>query len=129
MTTLFVIGRIIFGLYFIYNAINHFSHVGSMAAYAKSKGVPAASLAIVVTGLLLFFGGASILFGIFPLIGIILLLIFLIPVSFTMHNFWAIEEPMEKMTQTINFMKNMALIGALLMFFMIAHPWPVCIVF
>lgn len=101
MITLFVIGRIIFGLCLIYNGINHFSHVGSMAGYAKSKGVPAASLAIVVTGLLLFLGGISILFGIFPLVGIILLLIFLIPVSFTRHNFWAIEEPMEKMNRLL----------------------------
>jgi len=127
MITIFVIGRIIFGLYFIFNAFNHITHVGAMSAYAKSKGVPAAPLAVVVTGFLLLLGGLSMILGLYPIIGIILLLIFFIPVSFWMHAFWAIEDPQRKMVDQINFMKNMALIGALLMLFMIARPWPVSI--
>lgn len=127
MVTLFVIGRIILGLYFIYNAINHFTHVSYMGAYAKSKGVPLAPLAIVVSGLLLLFGGLSMLFGAYPVVGIILLILFLVPVSFTMHNFWAIQDPQDKMLQTVNFLKNMALAGALLMFFIIARPWPISV--
>jgi putative oxidoreductase len=129
VVTLFVIGRIIFGSYFIFNAFNHFTHIGVMSGYAESKGVPAARLAVVVTGLLLLLGGISMLLGLYPIFGIILLLIFFIPVSFWMHAFWTTADPQRKMIERINFMKNMALIGALLMLFMIARPWPVSIIY
>jgi hypothetical protein len=32
-----------------------------------------------------------------------------------MHAFWKVTDPMHKMSETINFTKNLALIGALLM--------------
>jgi len=124
MITLFVIGRIIVGVYFIYNGVNHFMHIGMMSAYAKSKGVPASSLAVVVAGILLVLGGLSILLGLLPVVGFIFLLVFLIPVSFVMHNFWAVQDQQAKMIERVNFLKNMALAGAVLMFFMIARPWP-----
>jgi putative oxidoreductase len=69
----------------------------------------------------------SMLLGLYPVIGIIFLLIFFIPVSFWMHAFWTTTDSQQKMIERINFMKNMALIGALLMLFMIARPWPVSI--
>jgi putative oxidoreductase len=127
MVVLFVIGRIIFGLYFIYNAYNHFRNIAIMSRNAKAKGVPLAPLAVVITGLLLLGGGLSMLFGVYPVLGIIFMFVFLVPVSFIIHNYWAIENPQKKMVQQINFLKNMALIGALLMFFMINRPWPVSV--
>jgi len=123
MVVLFVIGRIIFGGYFIFGSYNHFRNIGMMSGYAKSKGVPLAPLAIFFTGLLLLAGGLSMLFGVYPVLGIIILFIFLVPVSFVMHNYWAITDPQDKMAQQVNFLKNMALIGALLMFLMIPRPW------
>ncbi len=128
MIALFVIGRIIFGCYFIYNGINHLSHVPMMAGYAKSKGVPAPSLAVFVSGLFILLGGLSVLLGIYPVAGIILITLFLIPVSFFMHRFWDVQDPMARMGEHVNFLKNMALIGALLMFFLISRPWPVSLV-
>lgn len=127
MVVLFVIGRIIFGAFFIYSAYNHFRNIGMMSGYAKSKGVPLAPLAIFMTGIMLLAGGLSMIFGIYPILGIIILFAFLIPVSFTMHNFWAIEDPQDKALQRVNFTKNMALVGALLMFFMIVRPWPISV--
>ena len=96
------------------NGLNHFMKFGMMSGYAKSKGVPAAKLAIVISGLILIIGSLGILFWIYLNIAIILLIIFLFFVSFWMHNFWAITDPQQKMSDMINFTKNMALIGALL---------------
>lgn len=123
MDILFLVGRIIFGGFFIFNGINHFQRLTMMSNYAKSKGVPLASLAVTLTGILLILGGLSILLGAFPRVGIILLALFLIPTSFMMHNFWAITDPQMKMGEMINFMKNMALLGALFMFLAIPVPW------
>jgi uncharacterized membrane protein YphA (DoxX/SURF4 family) len=124
MTALFVIGRIIFGLYFVYSGFNHLTKIVTMAAYAKSKGVPLASFSVVFAGLLLLLGGLSILLGVYPILGLILLILFLVPVTFMMHQFWTIQDPMQKMGEMVNFLKNMAILGAVLMMFMLSRPWP-----
>jgi uncharacterized membrane protein YphA (DoxX/SURF4 family) len=124
MDALFLIGRIIFGGYFVYNGINHFMSLSTMSGYAKSKGVPAPSVAIAGTGLLVLLGGLSELLGVYPLAGGILLVIFLVGVSFKIHNFWAIQDLQMRMIETTNFTKNMALLGAVLMSMTIPAPWP-----
>jgi uncharacterized membrane protein YphA (DoxX/SURF4 family) len=124
MDTLFLIGRIIFAGYFLNSGINHFMRLGMMSDYAKMKGVPLPSVSVALTGLILILGGLSILLGVYPFVGIILLVVFLIPVSFMMHNFWKIQDLQMKMGEMINFMKNMALLGAVLMLSAIPTPWP-----
>jgi putative oxidoreductase len=120
---LFVAGRIIVGGYFLMGAFNHFVGLKMIAGYAKSKGTPMAEVAVGGTGLLLLLGGASLLLGYHPTIGAILLVVFLLGVSFRMHNFWAVKDPMAKMAERINFTKNMALLGFLLMTLAIPRPW------
>ena len=123
MDTLLFIGRIIFGGFFIYSGVNHFIGFQTMTQYAKMKGVPFPAFSQGVTGILLLLGGLSILCGIYPYIGILLLVVFLFPVSFMIHNFWTIEDPQLRMAEKVNFMKNMALLGAVLMFLAIPLPW------
>jgi putative oxidoreductase len=120
----FLLGRIIAGGYFLMNAFNHFTKLGMMSGYAKSKGTPAPGLAVGGTGVLLLLGGASLLLGYHPTAGAILLVIFLLGVSFLMHNFWAVQEPQAKMMEMVNFMKNMGLLGLVLMTVAIPRPWP-----
>ena len=123
MNVLILIGRIIFGGFFISSGVNHFMGFEMMMQYAKMKGVPFPAFAQGVTGLLLLLGGLSILFGIYPCVGIVMLVAFLLPVSFMMHNFWTLADPQLRMADKVNFMKNMALLGALLMFLAIPLPW------
>jgi hypothetical protein len=54
-----------------------------MTQYAKMKGVPFPATAQDMTGLMLLLGGLSIVFGIYPFVGIVLLVAFLVPVSLT----------------------------------------------
>ncbi|MDE3180508.1 MAG: DoxX family membrane protein, partial [Acidobacteriota bacterium] len=77
MNVVFLIGRIILGGYFIHAAINHFTNVRTLGGYAKSKGAPAPEAAVVGSGILLLLGGLSVLLGVYPFVGCILLLIFL----------------------------------------------------
>jgi len=106
------------------NAMNHFTQIGSMGGYAKMKGVPLPTLAVLGTGVLLGLGRLSILVGYMPTLGVALIVIFLLPTTLMMHNFWTIEDPMARMGDQINFMKNMALMGAMLMLLAIPQPWP-----
>lgn len=124
MEIAFLIGRIIYGGYFLWNGIHHFQDLGMMSGYAQSKGTPTPKLAVAATGILLILGGLSTLLGVYPVIGVILLIIFLLGVSFKIHNFWAVQDPQMKMMETINFTKNMALLGAALMTLGISRPWP-----
>ena len=120
---LFLIGRIIVGGYFLMAGFNHFANVKMMAGYAKSKGTPAAEAAIVGSGILLVLGGASFLLGFHPTIGTALLILFLLGVTFKIHNFWTISDPQARMNEQVHFGKNIAMIGFLLMTLMIFRPW------
>ncbi len=123
MSLLFLLGRILFGGYFIMNGYNHFKNLSGTTGYAQSKGVPSPKLAVIVTGLLLVLGGLGIVFGVFPRLAVLLLELFLIPVTFKMHQYWKISDPMQKMGEQINFNKNIALIGATLIFLFVS-AWP-----
>ncbi|NIN92938.1 DoxX family membrane protein, partial [bacterium] len=115
MNIAFFVGRIIVGIFYLYNGINHFTKFGSMTEYAKYKGVPVAEVAVAVSGLLLLVAAFTIISGIFPEIGVVSLVLFFLPVTFMMHNFWAVAQE-QQMAEMINFSKNMALMGSALMF-------------
>ena len=119
-----LIGRIIAGGFFLMNGVNHFAKLNVMAGYAKSKGTFAPALSVGGTGVILLLGGASLLLGYHPTIGAALLVVFLLGVSFSIHNFWAIQEPQAKTMEMVNFMKNMGLLGLVLMTVAIPRPWP-----
>ncbi len=123
MKPLFLIGRILFGGFFIYNGINHFRSHAGLTQYAGSKKVPAPGVAVSASGAMLLIGGASVLLGIKPKLGAAAILAFLASVSPTMHNFWAAEDPNQRMNDTVHFAKNMALLGAALALMGVEEPW------
>ena len=120
---LLLVGRILFGGFFILNGINHIAKTKNLVGYAQSKGVPSPTAAIIVSGILLLSGGLSMLFGIYVFWGVGAIVLFFIPVSFKMHAFWAIQDPMQRMAEKVQFKKNMALMGAALMLLSIPAPW------
>ncbi|HEY4508572.1 MAG TPA: DoxX family protein [Candidatus Paceibacterota bacterium] len=123
MDILFLIGRLIFGGYFLMNAWNHFTHLDGLTGYAQAKGVPSPRVAVFGSGVLLMLGGLGIVFGIAPEASLALLLIFLVPVTFKMHAFWRETNPTARMQELLHFYKNLALVGALLMLYAIPAPW------
>jgi len=120
---IFLIGRVLFGGFFVMNGLNHFMKMDMMAGYASSKNVPVAKFMVILTGLMLLLGGMGVVLGVYVKLSVILLFIFLSVVSFKMHNFWTITDENQKMAEMVNFTKNMALLGAALMILMIPAPW------
>ena len=120
----FLLGRIVFGGFFLYNGINHFKQRKSLAEYAKAKNVPLADIAVPATGAALLAGGTSILLGVKPRLGALAIIGFLASVSPTMHDFWKQEDPGQRMNDMINFSKNMALLGAAVALMAVEEPWP-----
>ena len=125
MDVLFVAGRILFGGFFVLSGIRHFQHLAMMAAFTGSKGFPAPKLAVVGSGLLIIAGGLSLLLGVRPEWGVALISAFLIPVTFVMHQYWKHTDPMMRINDQVNFLKNVALLGAAWMLLMIPQPWPI----
>jgi putative oxidoreductase len=119
----FLIGRILFGGFFLYNGINHLMHRKDMAPYTASKGVPNAELAVTATAIPLIIGGTSMLLGVKPKLGAIAILGFLAGVSPIMHDFWRNEDPNERMNNMASFMKNLALAGGALALLGVEEPW------
>ena len=124
MRALHVLGRMIFGGFFAYSGIDHLQNLKGMAQYAGAKGVPAAEQAVQATGAMLLAGGLSIIAGLKPRHGLAMIVAFLVPVSLQMLRFWEEQEPQKRQLEMIQFMKNMALVGAALALMQVEEPWP-----
>jgi len=107
------VGRALFAAIFILAAFGHFS--SGTVGYAASKGVPLASIAVPFSGVLALAGGVSVLLGYRARLGATLLVVFLLPVTFMMHPFWAASDPMMARIEQVMFLKNMALTGGALL--------------
>jgi len=123
MQTGFIIGRIILGVYYLYNGIMGLMRLHMLTGYAASRGVPAPELGVIVAHLLLIVAGFCFLTGWKPVWGVIAAVIFFVPVTFFMHAFWTETDPQMQMQQMIHFTKNLALMGSALMFLAIPQPW------
>lgn len=114
---LFLAGRILFSAVFVFSGLGHFMQLEEMSEYAGQKGVPAPKLMTVVTGVVILLGGLSILFWTQVIVGAWLLAGFLLLAAFTIHNFWAVEDPQQAQVEMQQFMKNLALAGAAVVFY------------
>jgi putative oxidoreductase len=108
-----VLGRFLFALIFLMAGANHFNK--QTIGYAASQGVPLASVAVPLSGVVAIVGGLSILLGYRAKLGAWLIVLFLIPVSLMMHRFWTVTDPMMAQIQMILFMKNVSMLGGALL--------------
>ena len=115
-----VIGRVLLSTIFIMaaagNKIPHFNDV--VEAMAKA-GIPAPQLMLVGAIVFLLVGGALVVLGLYARFGALLLLVFLVLATYYFHGFWRLEDAQEQQKQTIQFMKNLSMMGAML--FIIAN--------
>jgi putative oxidoreductase len=107
------LGRLLFTLIFLESVPMHFSAQG--IGYAAHSGVPWANVLVPLSGILALAGGLSVLLGYHARIGALLLVLFLIPVTLTMHAFWNIADATMARMQMIMFMKNVSMLGAALL--------------
>lgn len=108
-----LLGRILFSLIFVMAGISHFSK--QMIEHAASQGIPLASIAVPLSGVIMLLGGLSIAFGYKAKWGAWLLVLFLVPSTVMMHNFWAVQDSMLAQMHQVMFMKNLSMLGAALL--------------
>ncbi|MEA3399277.1 MAG: DoxX family membrane protein [Patescibacteria group bacterium] len=109
MTSIIFLGRLIFGAYFIYLGVMSFKNEKKLIRSLKEKKILSPRIIVLTSGVMLLLGGAGVFLNILVEESAIILLLFMIPVTFIMHPFWKNKK------ETNVFLKNLALIGALLM--------------
>lgn len=107
-----LVARQLLSMIFIIASAGHFTP--RTIELAAQQGVPLAGLLVPVSGLIALAGGLSILFGYRAKFGAWLLVLFLVPVTLTMHNFWAVSDPTLFQIQLTLFMRNVLLLGGAL---------------
>jgi putative oxidoreductase len=117
-----LLGRILFSFVFLFFCMDHFN--GKDLAYATAAHVPAAKFMVPLAGVLILLGGLSVLFGYKAKLGAWLIVLFLIPVTLMMHQFWAAPDPAMHAAQLQNFLRNTSMLGAALLITQFgAGPW------
>ena len=126
MKSIFLLGRLVFGGFFLYSGIHHFQERKAMAQYTAAKGVPEPELAVTATGALLIAGGASVLLGIKPKWGTLAIISFLAGV-FGNARLLKSDDPAQKQNDMVHFMKNFAMLGAAMALMGTDEPWPMSV--
>jgi len=106
-------GRIMFAFIFLSASLNLFSK--ATINFAASAGVQLAPIAVPLSGIIALLDGLSIALGYKAKLGTWLLVLFLVPVTFMMHNFWAATNPMTAQIRMVMFFKNISILGAALL--------------
>ena len=113
-TALYLAGRILLGLYFIVPGVMKVTGFAGTAAYMAEHGILFVPFFLVLTIIIQIGGGLSLASGYrvqevsFLLAGLVFV------ISVVMHNFWAVEDGLQKGHEMQNFIKNMAIMAGLL---------------
>jgi putative oxidoreductase len=105
---------LLLGLFFVLNGVNHLINTHTYEEYAQKRGLVSPKLMVRVSGVLLVFGGLSLMVGYGTLYGIIGLSVFLVIASFTIHSFWRESDRDMKLLEGMHFAKNMAILVELI---------------
>jgi putative oxidoreductase len=110
--TLVLVGRILLALIFIVSGLSKIPGWETTLQYMTQKGIPLAPFFLFSAVFIEVAAGFSLLLGFKARVAAVVLSFYMIVVTLTMHNFW-VYQGMERQSQLINFMKNLAILGGL----------------
>lgn len=111
---LYLSGRILLGLYFIVPGVMKVLNFGGTSEYMATHGMILIPFFLTLTIILQVAGGSCLVIGYrqqqvsFVLAGLVLV------ISLVMHDFWAMEQGLQRAHEMQNFIKNMAIMAGLL---------------
>ncbi len=109
-----LVGRIFIAVIFLFEAYDSFRYWEETKRQMTESGLTWQQDMLLTCGIsALVLGGILLLIGYRTTFGTILLLLYWIPVTMIVHDFWN-HEPPELRLQSILFMKNLAITGGLL---------------
>jgi putative oxidoreductase len=120
MDWVLLIGRILFAVNFIFAGLGF--HLGQRAMateYARSKGAPLPDLTVAGSGVVIAVAGAMVILGFWVDLAALALAANVLAFAYWMHDFWKLDDPMERTNQMAHFFKNVQIAGgALILFFL-----------
>ena len=111
---IYLTGRVLLGLYFIVPGLMKVLNFGGTAEYMAAHGMIFIPFFLVLTIVLQLGGGICLVMGYrqrdvaFIFAGLVLI------ISLVLHDFWTMEQSLERAHETQNFIKNMAIMAGLL---------------
>lgn len=115
-TKLYPAGRALAGLLFVVSGLNKILAFSYVAGWMNSMGLPAAGLLLAGAIALEVGGGLALITGFQARWASLGLALFLVPVTLIFHAFWGAGAA-EFQNQLNHFLKNVAILGAMLVIF------------
>jgi uncharacterized membrane protein YphA (DoxX/SURF4 family) len=112
-----LVGRIVFAIPFLAAGFAHFKMGQQMVAYARSMGAPLPALGGWPAGVWLLVAGLSVLLGVWPDVGALMLAAWGVPTAWYIHGWWRYEDEQSKQTQQTIFFRNVTFVGASIILF------------
>lgn len=109
-----LLGRILLSIVFLLSGVMKITAFSQILPVMQAKGFPLPGVSLGIAAAIELIGAALLITGYQARISAWVLLVYLIIATFVFHNFWA-AQGMEQQTQLINFLKNVAIMGGLLM--------------
>lgn len=109
-----LVGRILLSLIFLISGFGKIGGFAGTAGYMASKGLPMAEVLLAITIVIEIGASLMIISGFKARLGATALFLWMIPVTLVFHNFWAMPAA-EQQIQQIMFMKNLGLMGGMLL--------------
>jgi len=107
------VGRILLALIFLMSGIMKIPNWEGTAGYMEFMGMPMVTVFLIGAVVLEIGGSLSVILGYKARWGALALIVFTIPTTLIFHAYWAVD-PEQMQIQQIMFMKNLAIIGGLL---------------
>ena len=111
-----LVGRVLLAALFIWSGAGKLAGFAATAGYIASKGLPMPEVLAALSIVAELGGGLALLFGFKARWAALMIAVFVAVITPIFHNFWAVPDAQLTM-QKINFGKNLAIIGGMLMVF------------
>jgi len=115
-SAIFLIGRILFVALFVVSAQGHIANHDRFVTTARGR-IPFPYVAGWPVGAWLVLAILSMVLGIWPDVGALMMAAFLVPTALLFHPFWTFSDAAQRRTQRGSFFRNVSLLGASLAIF------------
>jgi putative oxidoreductase len=113
-----IIGRIGLAQLFLWSGYDMFAHAASQVALMQAYGMPAANILIWPTAVVEVVAGAMLILGWKVRWAALALIVFTVAATLIFHAYWSVPAD-QVMNEQIEFTKNLAIVGGLLL--VLAH--------
>lgn len=111
---LYPFGRFLLGLYFLLPGLAKVFLFQENLAVVVEREVPMPSLSLSLVAIAQILFGTTLMFGKFVQLGSLVLAVVTILINLYIHDFWNMADNPDQAHETQNFVKNLAIIGGLL---------------